>query len=330
MQPSIVLLLPVTRSFLAPKYIDGLNQFFSSPVNKRVVVINKTSGRPNMDLLKVIKANSLDYVILERPNTGIFEGFMGLSILPHEWIMQIHDDDWTQGCIKYFKPESNYELFIPKGIQYRTQILRRPNSNEWVFSAISGKFWNLLLSYFEFIGEKPMPSSDYTLNSLIQVLGVKKRLRDYHYYYSHRNWSAFTRKNHLNNILYENGWGVYSNSRIATLNMKIDSLAFIAFVLRSSEFNLARLNLISAARQYEVEIQEIISNYMAPSLKSNLSRMTGFSEKLSESESQYFEIFASQNSIKDLVNGVLELAHLETPALTQRAMKWGELLKEIK
>jgi hypothetical protein len=274
--------------------------------------------------------NSLDCVVLDRPNTGIFEGFMGLSILPHEWIMQIHDDDWTQGCIKYLEPTSNHDLFIPKGIQSKVRIFRKASSNEWVFSAIPAIFWNLLLSYFEFIGEKPLPSSDYTLNSLIRVLGVKKKLEDYHYNYSHRNWSAFTKKHHLNSILYENGWGEYSNARIATLNMKIDSLAFLAFALRSKEFNSARLNLISAARQSEIEIQKSISNYRAPSLKSNLSRATGFSERVSESERQYFNIFASLNSIKDLAAAVSELAHLETAALTRRAMKWCELLKEIK
>lgn len=331
-QPRLVLLLPITRDNLTSRYIDGIESLVSSPISKRVIIINKTENDLGGIISRFRKRDeNLECSIVYRErNTGIFEGFMGISIQENEWIMQIHDDDEARGQIKTFNPRSRYCYFLPHRPKSVTSMIMGGNSNEWVFSAISSFFWNTLICYFDYIGQAPLPSSDYTMNTLINVLGVRKQFNDYSYKYSPTNWKPRAKQEHLRNILIQNGWGYFANSRIATLNMKIDALAFFAFVISLDHSQEINSKLRQSIETQEREILKSLSKFIRVGFKSNISQLTRISEKQSQSEVEYFECFSGVNSIEDLPTAISRLEHLDIPALKKRAKTWRTLIESMR
>lgn len=329
--PRLVLLLPITRHNLTSRYIDGLEEVISSPISMRVLIINKTQN--DLDGLVSRFRNRVDNldcsILFKHKDTGIFEGFMNLSIQENEWIMQIHDDDWVKGEIKTFNPKSRYCYYVPHGLKNEKSFFKSINANEWVFSAISSFFWNTLISYFDFIGQAPLPSSDYTLNILIKALGIREQLNDYSYHYSFANWSPRSRQGHLRNILIQNGWGDFANSRIATLNMKIDALAISIFALLHNQSQEVNSKLLESLELQEMEIMKSISRFRDAGIKSKLSQIARINEKSSQSEWDYFTCFIDVNSIRDLPGAISKLERLDIPALAKRAKKWSELIKGV-
>ena len=83
MNPSskLVILLPVTMKTLSKKYIKGLKTLRKSPVEKRFIVINKTSDEVIESLKDCLTDNTQSEIeIINRHGSGIFEGFLGVEL----------------------------------------------------------------------------------------------------------------------------------------------------------------------------------------------------------------------------------------------------------
>jgi hypothetical protein len=185
------------------------------------------------------------------------------------------------------------------------------------------------MSYFDVIGQAPLPSSDYTLSKLIATLGSKEQFTDYFYHYSSTNWKMGAKQEHLRNILIQNGWSDFSNSRIATLNMKIDALAFSAFALLNNQSQEIRSKLYESIERQKREVLVTISRLSDAGCKSRLSRALSISEKVSRDELNYFACFLEVSSIPDLSGAFEKLERLHIPALANRARMWSGLIASI-
>jgi hypothetical protein len=328
--PKLVILLPITKETLSKKYINGLKMLGDSPVEKRFIVINKTSDEVIKSLEKCLtntKQSRID--IINKHGTGIFEGFSGIELQDNEWIMQVHDDDWGVGHVREFNPISRFTVLQPTWIGRFRFVVSSKRRNAWIFSATPKIFWDALLSYFQFVDKKPFPSSDQTLNCLIDLIGNKEKLKGYRYHYSNKNWRRSSSGNHLEKILTESDWGFYNTPKIAMLNLKIDTLAFLVFTVGKETF-----------REFDTFIKtEIVNciddlcNYVKL-YESLTHKGKGFGRVIkkagpTEYETLYFNAFLGVKSLLEITQGIDRLGSIDNLSLAGRAQKWSLILREL-
>lgn len=332
MNPSskLVILLPVTRKTLSKKYINGLKTLRESPVEKRFVIINKTSDKV-IELLKECLTNTTqsEIEIINSHGSGIFEGFLGVELQDNEWIMQVHDDDWGTGYVREFNPISRYSVLQPTWIGRFRFVVSSKRRNAWIFSATPKIFWDALLSYLKFVDEKPFPSSDQTLNSLIDLIGNREKLVGYKYHYSNKNWRRRSSDSHLRKILSESNLGGYNSPKVAILNLKIDILVFLVFISRKDIFK-------EFDALFETEIVNRLNDVLTylrlyEPLNQKGKYLGRFLNKVgaTKCETMYFEKFLGANSLYDIKLGIDRLGTIDNLGLAGRAQKWSRILKEV-
>lgn len=332
MNPSskLVILLPVTMKTLSKKYIKGLKTLRKSPVEKRFIVINKTSDEVIESLKDCLTDNTQSEIeIINRHGSGIFEGFLGVELEDNEWIMQVHDDDWGTGYIREFNPMSRYSVLQPIWIGRFRFVVSSKRRNAWIFSATPKIFWDALMSYLQFVDEKPFPSSDQTLNCLIDLIGNREKLMGYKYHYSNKNWRRSSSDSHLRKILSESDLGDYNSPKIAILNLKIDTLTFLAFISRKETF-----------KEFDALFETEIANHLNDVLNylrlydSLNQKEKSFGRMLNKvgvtkDETTYFKMFLGANSLYDIKQGIDRLGSIDNLGLAGRAQKWSLILKEV-